>query len=133
MADIRVKRMNPSTLTINPNSRSDINNSVTEKKITLETSKLPEGDYTVAFTDQWSNQSFYCEILRILPNRKGVEFCLSNNQMSHSVSESGSVLYDVHLVWNSSKRSENRRALTLINETLETSSIATSDWNFEPV
>ncbi len=126
---LRVKRMNPSTITL---PQAHDSSSVAEVKITLETTRLEDANsstYSVAFTDQWTNQSFYTEISRVLPSRKGVEFAIPLHQMTHSVYESGSVLYDVHLVVNSSKRSENRRALTLIaaNETLDTSSIATSE------
>ncbi|CAJ1405288.1 unnamed protein product, partial [Effrenium voratum] len=90
----------------------------------LDTSALEAGHaYSVAFTHQWSNMTYSAEA-KVLPSNKGVETSVPWQMLSVSSNEG---LYDVHLVIDSTSRSENRRTLTVGSSESEVDSSAKSE------
>ncbi|CAJ1329656.1 unnamed protein product [Effrenium voratum] len=87
----------------------------------LDTSALEA--YSVAFTHQWSNMTYSAEA-KVLPSNKGVETSVPWQMLSVSSNEG---LYDVHLVIDSTSRSENRRTLTVGSSESEVDSSAKSE------
>ena len=89
--------------------------------------------YSIAFTDQWTNQSFSTKAVTVLSNKRGVTFLVPPEVMRGVGGESESVLYDVHLIIDGKKRSENRRALTLIASSDTDGSSSMSEGTFDQV
>lgn len=93
--------------------------------VQLLTSALePASRYSVAFTHQWSNVTYTAEA-KLLQNHRGVELEVPQ-QMYIAANSSTEGLYDVHLVIDRNKRSENRRAFTVCSLESELSSCSTS-------
>jgi len=95
-------------------------------KVILETSPLEgDHDYTVAFTNQWSNMT-YNSYASPLPNGKGVELAVPSKMLVANGNTTTDGLYDVHLIVDRCSRSENRRTLTVVAEASELSSSSTA-------
>lgn len=93
--------------------------------VQLLTSSLdPARRYSVAFTNQWSHVTYTAEA-KLLPSGRGVELEVPR-QMYMAASSSTEGLYDVHLVIDRNKRSENRRAFTVCSLESELSSSSAS-------
>lgn len=94
-------------------------------QLRLDTSLLEDGHhYAVAFTNQWSNVT-YATDAQLLSNRRGVVFHIPRQMFAASTSSTEG-LYDVHLVMDGSVRSQNRRALTLAENDLSSSTSVSS-------
>jgi len=93
--------------------------------VQLLTSALdPACRYSVAFTHQWSNVTYTAEA-KLLPSGRGVELEVPR-QMYIAASSSTEGLYNVYLVIDGKKRSENRRAFTVCSLESELSSSSAS-------
>jgi hypothetical protein len=118
---IRIKNMSPTQVPCGV---------VMNVRLQLDTTLLEEGhDYSAAFTHQWSNMT-YTAAASLLQGQRGVELTVPWQMLaaaSHSTTEG---LYDVHLIVDSSLRSENRRTLTVSSAESEmsSSSAAQSAW-----
>lgn len=100
-------------------------------RVFLETTRLPHDRIlSVAFTDQWTNTTYVVEGL-LSEDLCGVHFGIPTAMLQKEV-EGGVGLYDVHLIIDSTQRSENRRALAVVNSDRAMSSNASSA-SFEPV
>eukprot|EP00930_Biecheleria_cincta_P057161 TRINITY_DN43134_c0_g1_i1.p1 TRINITY_DN43134_c0_g1~~TRINITY_DN43134_c0_g1_i1.p1 ORF type:complete len:880 (-),score=131.82 TRINITY_DN43134_c0_g1_i1:79-2538(-) len=91
-------------------------------RLQLDTSILEEGhEYSVAFTHQWTNMTYSAEA-NLMKNSKGVEVTVPWQMLTLTSSSTADGLYDVHLVIDQTRRSENRRTLTVGSSESEMSS-----------
>ncbi|CAD7934127.1 unnamed protein product [Amoebophrya sp. A120] len=136
---LRLKKMDPSTVDVMERAGKELDKLL----ITLETSKLQQAtntsanpvadlqQYQIAFTDQWTGQTVYAEVSKILPNKKGLQFYVPQNLIKQCRETQSAMLLDVHVVCEKKFRSENRRALSLVlrNSSFGSSSDAGSSEN----
>lgn len=91
-------------------------------RLQLDTSVLEEGhEYSVAFTHQWTNMTYSAEA-SLMKSNKGVEATVPWQMLTLTSSSTADGLYDVHLVIDQTRRSENRRTLTVGSSESEMSS-----------
>lgn len=113
---VKLKKVNPERITGGQALPAKVT-------VTVETSPLESGhEYTVAFTHQWSNQTYTAEAT-LLDNNKGVQSAVP----WHIFAASSSInptdgLYDIHLIIDRAARSDNRRTLTVVSAESEMSS-----------
>lgn len=113
---VRLRNLMPSRVTYG---------AVQPVRLRLETSVLDTcSRYSVAFTHQWSNQTYSVEA-SLLANGRGVELSVPW-QMLTAAGSNKDGLYDVHLVTDCSYKSENRRTLTVGSAESELSSSSTA-------
>jgi len=122
--NIRLKSLVPAKVVYRPKDLSI-------PRVFLETTRLPhDRQLSVAFTDQWTNTTYVVEGL-LSEDLCGVHFGIPTAMLQKEV-EGGVGLYDVHLIIDNIHRSENRRALAVVNSDRAMSSDASSA-SFEPV